>query len=261
MTLHIYNTESRKKERFKPIRHPDVRFYACGPTVYNYAHIGNLSSFLMEDIIIRILRFLGYRVDALMNITDIDDKTIRDSQCAGIPLLEFTKKYTDIFNEDLRKLGIGSFNRQKPISELIPEMIDIIQQLLDKKMAYIADDGSVYFSIKTFKKYGKLAHLDMKGMKSSVRVDNDEYEKDAVADFVLWKAHNVECDGDNCWKADFVAQDEDGEKVTKTLKGRPGWHIECSACNRWGFKDQIDIHMGGCDLIFPHHENEIAQSE
>ena len=149
MTLHIYNTLTRKKEKFKPMHDPDVRFYACGPTVYNYAHIGNLSTNLVSDTVIRIFRFLGYRVDALMNITDIDDKTIRDSQKEGMELLAFTQKYTQLFHEDLEKLGIDQFDREKPISELIDEMVEIIQELLDKRYAYLADDGSIYYSIKS----------------------------------------------------------------------------------------------------------------
>lgn len=156
----------------------------------------------------------------------------------GMDLASFTQKYSKIFDEDLERLGIDQFDRVKPVTELTDVMIELIQDLLDKGYAYLADDGSVYFSIEKFKGYGNLAHLDMKGMKSSVRVDNDEYEKDNVADFALWKAYEPECDGDNKWDAVFTI---DGEE--KEAPGRPGWHIECSACNRWGFNDQIDIHM------------------
>lgn len=253
--LHLYNTLSRSIEPFKPLVEDKVKFYGCGPTVYNYAHIGNLCCYTFEDIVIRSLEFLGYSVDALMNLTDIDDKTIRDSQKEKKTLREFTQLYTDLFFQDLTKLGITSFTRHKPISELVPEMIAMTQKLIDKKHAYVSDDGSVYFDIKSFKNYGNLAHLDMKGMKAGARVKQDEYEKESVSDFALWKWYDA-ADGENFWEADF-----DTKEGKKTLKWRPGWHIECSACNLWGHGEQIDIHMGGVDLIFPHHQNEIAQTE
>jgi len=163
--LHLYNTLSRKLEPFKPLSDEKVKFYLCGPTVYNYAHIGNLCCYTFNDIIIRSLEFLGYSVDALMNLTDIDDKTIRDSQKEKTTLKAFTETYTKLFLEDLAKLNITSFSRKKPISELVPEMIAMTQKLIDTNHAYISDDGSVYFDIKSFKNYGNLAHLDMKGMK------------------------------------------------------------------------------------------------
>jgi len=255
--FHLYNTLSRTIEPFKPLKEDTVKFYVCWPTVYNYAHIGNLCCYTFSDIVIRSMQFLGYSVHPLMNLTDIDDKTIRDSQKEKLSLREFTEMYTRYFFEDLTKLNITSFDRFKPISELIPEMIVIIQKLLDKKHAYISEDGSVYFDIKTSKNYGNLAHLDMKGMKAGAgeRTKSDEYEKENVSDFALWKWYDP-ADGANFWEATF--QTTEGEK---TLKWRPGWHIECSACNMWGHGEQIDIHMGGCDLIFPHHQNEIAQTE
>lgn len=253
--LSLYNTLSRTIEPFKPLQEDKIKFYACGPTVYNYAHIGNLCCFTFEDIIIRSLEFLGYEVDALMNLTDIDDKTIRDSQKEHKTLKAFTEHYTKLFFADLEKLNVVSFKRHKPISELVPEMIGMTQKLIDSKHAYVSDDGSVYFDIKSFKKYGNLAHLDMKGMKAGARVNNDEYDKDNVSDFALWKWYD-DGDGENFWEARFETKDG-----PKTLKGRPGWHIECSACNLWGQGEQIDIHMGGVDLIFPHHQNEIAQTE
>lgn len=253
--LHLYNTLSRSIEPFKPLSEEKIKFYACGPTVYNYAHIGNLCCYIFDDIVIRSLEFLGYNVDALMNLTDIDDKTIRDSQKENKTLKAFTELYTQLFMEDMKKLNITSFHRFKPISELVPEMIGMTQQLLDKKNAYIGDDGSVYFDIKSFKNYGNLAHLDMKGMKAGARVNSDEYDKENVSDFALWKWYD-DADGKNFWEAEF--QTTDGPK---TLKWRPGWHLECSACNLWGHGEQIDIHMGGIDLVFPHHQNEIAQTE
>ncbi len=253
--LHLYNTLSRSMEPFKPLNDDKVKYYACGPTVYNHAQIWNLCCYIFDDIVIRSLEFLGYSVDALMNLTDIDDKTIRDSQKEHKTLREFTQIYTDLFFQDLAKLWIKSFTRHKPISELVPEMIAMTQKLIDKKHAYVSDDGSVYFDIKSFKNYGNLAHLDMKGMKAGARVKQDEYEKESVADFALWKGYD-KADGANYWEAKF--QTQDGEKI---LKGRPGWHIECSACNMWWHGEQIDIHMGWIDLIFPHHQNEIAQTE
>ena len=254
--LQIYNTLSREKELFKPRLQDNVKVYFCWPTPYNYAHIGNLKTYVFEDLVIRSLRFLWYGVVSTMNITDIDDKTIRDSQKAWETLLDFTQKYSKIFFEDIEKLSVISADNIEPISNLIPEMIHIINILLKKWFAYLADDGSIYYSIKKFSSYGKLAHLDFSGMKASVRINNDEYEKENVWDFVLWKAYDKIRDGDNLWDATFSL---DGKE--KHILGRPGWHIECSACNLKFFWPEIDIHMGAVDLIFPHHQNEIAQTE
>ncbi len=256
MSLEIYNTLTLTKERFKPLKQDEVKVYYCGPTPYNYAHIGNLRAYLFEDFVIRTLRFLGYRVKTVMNITDIDDKTIRDSQKSGKSLKEFTEFYANEFLSDLTKLHIHHADTISPISDLIPDMGKMIQWLLDKWYAYLAEDGSIYYSVSKFKKYGQLAHIDTKGMISSVRINNDEYEKDQVADFALWKAYDKETDGENAWEIEINTQ---GEK--KILKWRPGWHIECSACNMKFFGAQIDIHMGGIDNLFPHHQNEVAQTE
>lgn len=256
MSLHLYNTLTRTLERFKPIKQDEVKIYYCWPTPYNYAHIGNLRAYLFEDFVIRSLRFLGYRVRTVMNITDIDDKTIRDSQKSWKTLLEFTEFYRDAFLEDLDKLSIIRADTIAPISTLIEDMGKMIQWLIDKGYAYIADDGSIYYSVSKFKKYGELAHLDMSGMISSVRINNDEYDKDQVADFALWKAYDAESDGPNKWTITVII---DGK--TQILDGRPGWHIECSACNYRFFGEQIDIHMGGIDNLFPHHQNEVAQTE
>ncbi|MCH2189047.1 cysteine--tRNA ligase [Candidatus Gracilibacteria bacterium] len=253
--LQIYNTKTRSKEEFKPRKQEEVKIYYCGPTVYNYAHIGNLRTYVFEDIVVKTLRFLGYPVKTVMNVTDIDDKTIKASVAAGESLDTFTQKYTEIFLSDIERIGIQPADIISPISGVIPEMIRMIQTMLNRKNAYLAEDGSVYFDISSFKNYGKLAHLDMSGMKSSVRIDNDEYEKESASDFALWKGYKPE-DGDNVWEAEFVI---DGEK--KVIKGRPGWHIECSACNMKHFGQQIDIHMGGIDNLFPHHQNEVAQTE
>ncbi|MFK7780609.1 MAG: cysteine--tRNA ligase [Candidatus Gracilibacteria bacterium] len=253
--MELYNTKTRKIEKFKPINDREIKIYYCGPTVYNYAHIGNLRTFVFEDVVVKALKFIGYKVKTTMNITDVDDKTIRNSVAAGIDLKTFTEKYTKIFLSDINKLGIEKADNIAAVTTLIPEMVRMINTMIKRKNAYLSDDGSIYFNIKTSRKYGRLANLDMKGLKEGVRVDNDEYEKDAASDFVLWKAWK-DTDGDNFWEEEFEV---DGKKVT--IKGRPGWHIECSACNMKFFGPQIDIHMGGVDLIFPHHQNEIAQTE
>lgn len=253
--MELFNTKTRKKEEFKPLKQDTIKVYYCGPTVYNHAHIGNLRTYVFCDMVVRSLKFLGNKVESVMNITDVDDKTIRDSQAAGEKLSDFTQKYTDIFLNDIEKLGIIPADKVVPVTTLIPEVVRMIQTMLNRKNAYLAEDGSIYFDVKSYKKYGKFAHLDFSGMKSSVRIDNDEYEKDSAADFVLWKAWK-DTDGENFWNEEFEVN---GEKVV--LKWRPGWHIECSACNIKHHGPQIDIHMGGCDLVFPHHQNEIAQTE
>ncbi len=253
--MQIYNTLTREKERFKPLRQEEVKVYFCGPTPYNTAHIWNLKTYIVEDYIIKTLKFLGYKIKTTMNITDIDDKTIKNSQISGEKLLDFTKKYSDIFLQDLSKLNVAHADNVVPISTLIDEMVLMINGLLKKWYAYVWEDGSIYYEIKKFKKYGNLAHLDFSGMKESVRINNDEYDKENAADFALWKAYK-EDDGQNYWEGEFLVWEE---KIV--LKWRPGWHIECSACNLKYFWAQIDIHMGWVDNIFPHHQNEIAQSE
>lgn len=269
--LKVYNTKTRTKEEFTPLSSRQVKVYYCGPTVYNFAHIGNLRSFVFEDIVVKSLKFLGYDVHTTMNITDVDDKTIRDSQKAGEDLRSFTRKYTKIFLEDIEKLGIEKADNVVPVTTLIPEMVRMINTMLRRGYAYLSDDGSVYYDISAFKKYGQLAHLDMSGMKVGARVNNDEYDKESASDFALWKAWTSE-DGDNFWEEEFEVPnnlpldikgvpEEGGIGQKVIIKGRPGWHIECSACNMKYFGPQIDIHMGGCDLIFPHHQNEIAQTE
>jgi cysteinyl-tRNA synthetase len=256
MSLSLYNTLTRKKEVFKPLRQDEVKVYYCGPTPYNYAHMGNLRAYLFEDFVVRTLRFLGHRVKTVMNITDIDDKTIRDSQKSWKSLREFTEFYSEAFLDDLSKLHIHHADTIAPISGLIPEMTEMIQWLLGKGFAYLAEDKSIYYSVSKFRKYGELAHIDMSGMKSSVRINNDEYDKDNVADFALWKSYDETSDGPNKWNATFTINEQE-----ITLPGRPGWHIECSACNHRYFGEQIDIHMWGIDNLFPHHQNEVAQTE
>lgn len=204
MSLHLFNTLTRQKERFKPLRQEEVKVYYCGPTPYNYAHIGNLRNYLMDDIVVRSIRYLGYRVKTTMNITDIDDKTIRDSQKSGKSLKEFTEYYTREFLADCEKLAIIPADNIKPISELIEDMGEIIDTLIKKGYAYLADDGSIYYSVSKFKTYGNLAHLDTTGMISSVRINNDEYDKEQVADFALWKAYDEANDGPNWWEIEVT---------------------------------------------------------
>lgn len=247
MTLNFFNTLTNKKQEFKEIDKGFVKIYSCGPTVYNYAHIGNWRSFIFADILRRYLKYKGYDVMHVMNLTDVDDKTIRDSQKEGVSLKEFTEKYTKFFFEDMDILNIERVEYYPKATESIQGMIDITKKLLDKGLAYKSDDGSVYFSVTKFKDYGKLSKIKIKGLKAGARVKQDEYEKESVNDFALWKSYE-EGDGDVFWD-------------TELGKGRPGWHIECSAMSTKYLGKSFDIHTGGIDLKFPHHENEIAQSE
>lgn len=234
-------------EEFKSIKPGFVKMYTCGPTVYNYAHIGNFRAYMFEDLLRRTLQFCSYRVLQVMNLTDVDDKTIRDSQKASVSLQEYTEKFKKAFFEDLELLNIEPAEQYPAATDHIPEMIDMIKILLEKGYAYCADDGCIYYSIEKFADYGKLSGVDLQEQRSSVRIKNDEYAKDAVADFALWKAWD-EDDGDVFWNSPWG-------------KGRPGWHIECSAMSMKYLGKTFDIHTGGVDNIFPHHEDEIAQSE
>jgi len=246
MSLSFFNTMNRQKEEFKALS-SKVGLYTCGPTVYNYAHIGNFRAYIFEDLLRRVLKYYDYEVQQVMNLTDVDDKTIRGSQNAGMSLNDFTAKYKKSFFEDLKILRIEPAEHYPAATEHIPEMIDIIKTLMDKGFAYQADDKSIYFSISKFPEYGKLAKIDMENQRSGVRINTDEYEKDSVADFALWKSWN-EADGDVVWDSPWG-------------KGRPGWHIECSAMSMKYLGKTFDIHTGGIDNMFPHHEDEIAQSE
>ncbi len=248
MSLRFFNTLTRKKENFVPINEKKVSIYTCGPTVYNYIHIGNLRTFLFEDILVRYLGYKGYEVHQIMNLTDVDDKTIRNSIQEKVSLNDYTQKFKDAFFEDIQTLNITPAEQYPCATDHIDEMIGIIQRLEEKGMAY-RSEGSIYFSINKFNEYGKLAHLDRENLEAgaSGRVSNDEYEKENIGDFVLWKAHTKE-DGDVYWD-------------TSLGRGRPGWHIECSAMSMKYLGESFDIHTGGVDNIFPHHENEIAQSE
>ena len=247
MALRLFNTLTRKKEDFTPIDEGKVKMYNCGPTVYNYPHIGNYRAYLFADLIKRYLRYKGFEVKQVMNLTDVDDKTIRDSQKQGKSLKEFTDFYIEAFFADLDILGIDKAEIYPKATDHINEMLELIKTLLDKGYAYKGDDNSIYFRISEFKGYGKLAHIDMKGMKSGARVKQDEYEKESASDFALWKAWDAD-DGDVFWESEFG-------------KGRPGWHIECSAMAMKYLGETFDIHTGGTDNMFPHHENELAQSE
>jgi len=246
MALKLYNTLTRKKEVFKPIKKRSVGMYTCGLTVYDYGHIGNYRAFVVSDILRRYLEYLGYEVRKVMNITDVDDKTIRGSIRENKNLKEFTKKFEKAFFEDESCLNIKKADRYPKATDHINEMIELISKLLEKGYAYKTGDG-IYFNIKKFKDYGKLSHLKIQKLKEGARIDADEYEKENAKDFALWKFYDNE-DGDVFWK-------------TKLGKGRPGWHIECSVMSSKYLGQPFDIHTGGVDLIFPHHENEIAQSE
>ena len=246
--LKLYNTLTRKKENFVPIKKGQVGIYSCGPTIYNFVHVGNLRAYVFADILRRTFEFNGYKVKQVMNLTDVDDKTIRGSREAGESLRKFTDKYEKSFLENLDDMNIEKPEVMPRATDNIKEMVSIVKNLLKKKIAYKTEDG-VYFSIKKFKNYGKLSGIDIDELKkgASKRMLKDEYEKEDVNDFALWKFYDKE-DGDVFWE-------------TELGKGRPGWHIECSAMSTRYLGKQFDIHMGGVDLIFPHHENEIAQSE
>jgi cysteinyl-tRNA synthetase len=249
MALELYNSLSREKEIFIPLDSNRVGLYTCGPTVYNYPHIGNYRAYLFGDILKRVLLKNGYHVHHIMNITDIDDKTIRDSIAQNKSLKEFTEYYTEEFYKDRDMLNIIPADIYTKATDYIAEMVAIIETLLEKGFAYRADDGSVYFDIKKDVEYGKLSHLNLDELKNNAqgRIKKDEYEKENPQDFALWKAWD-ETDGDVFWE-------------TSLGKGRPGWHIECSAMSMKNLGEQFDIHTGGRDNMFPHHENEIAQSE
>lgn len=244
MPLRLYNTLSGKVEEFQPLADNEVRMYACGPTVYDYGHIGNFRTFIAVDILRRFLRQSGYKIHHVMNITDVDDKIIRNSVQAGVPLKQFTAKYEKAFLEDAAALNIEQPELVRA-TDHIPEMAEFIAKLADKGFAYRTEDGSYYFRIAKFPAYGKLSKKDFAGMEDGARVDVDEYEKDNARDFALWKAPKP---GETSWES-------------KIGPGRPGWHIECSVMSMAKLGESFDLHAGGEDLIFPHHENEIAQSE
>jgi cysteinyl-tRNA synthetase len=244
MALRFYNTLSNAVEDFRSILPGEIRMYACGPTVYDYGHIGNFRTFIAVDILRRYLRQSGYKLRHVMNITDVDDKIIRNSAQAGLSVKQYTAKYEKAFLEDMDSLRIEVPDLVRA-TDHIAEMADFIRRLQERGFAYRADDGSYYFRIAKFPQYGKLSKKDFAGMEDGARVDVDEYDKDSARDFALWKAPKH---GEAFWE-------------TSIGRGRPGWHIECSVMSMEELGETFDLHAGGEDLIFPHHENEIAQSE
>jgi cysteinyl-tRNA synthetase len=244
MALRLYNTMSSEIEEFRPLSDHEVRMYACGPTVYDYGHIGNFRTFVAVDLLRRVLVQSGYQVRHVMNITDVDDKIIRNAKRDGLSVQAYTAKYEKTFLEDAAMIKIEQPKLVRA-TEHIPEMANFVAKLVEKGIAYRADDGSYYFRIAKFPAYGKLSKKDFSGMLDGARVDVDEYDKDSARDFALWKAPKP---GEASWD-------------TPIGPGRPGWHLECSVMSMEELGESFDLHAGGEDLLFPHHENEIAQSE
>ena len=242
--IKFYNTLSGKLEPFEPLNLGKVKLYTCGPTVYDYAHIGNFRAYIFEDLLKRFLVFMGYEVTHVMNITDVDDKTIKGSQAEGVKLNDYTKKFTKAFFEDIEILNLAKANYYPRATEHIPDMAKMIKGLLEKGFAY-RQNGSIYFRIAKFPNYGCLSKMNLEQLKAGQRTEADEYEKESAQDFALWKNKK---EGEPFWETEIGA-------------GRPGWHIECSVMSSKYLGQTFDIHCGGVDNIFPHHENEIAQSE
>lgn len=247
--MRLFDTLSREIRELKPRDGETYRFYCCGPTVYGPAHIGNFRTFVLQDVFRRTIEISGLKTFHVRNLTDVDDKTIRDSQAASKSLTEFTNHWTDKFHEDCDSLNILPPHKEPSAVGHIPQQIAMIEELVEKGHAYRSDDGSVYYRVSSFPTYGRLSRLDQRELRTgaSGAVSDDEYEKDSVADFALWKARRKE-DGENYWESPWG-------------QGRPGWHLECSAMCREYLGESFDLHSGGVDLVFPHHENEIAQSE
>jgi len=244
MPLRLYNTMSSRIEEFHPLRDNEVRMYACGPTVYDYGHIGNFRTFVAVDLLRRFLRQSGYKIRHVMNITDVDDKIIRNAARDGVSVQQYTARYLKAFLEDSALIGIEQPTLVRA-TEHIPEMAAFVAKLVEKQVAYRTDDGSYYFRIAKFPAYGRLSKKDFQGMLDGARVDLDEYDKDSARDFALWKSPKP---GEASWD-------------TVIGPGRPGWHLECSVMSMQELGESFDLHAGGEDLVFPHHENEIAQSE
>ncbi len=245
--IHFFNTLSRQKERFVPLEKGKVKMYTCGPTVYDVAHIGNFRAFIFEDLLKRWLEYRGFKVTQIMNLTDVDDRTIKAARNQRVPLKEVTERYIKAFFDDIETLNIEKATVYPRATEHVSEMVALIRKLIDKGYAYRGEDGSIYYDISKFKDYGKLAKIKVADLKPGARVKVDEYAKEEAQDFALWKAWD-ESDGDVYWD-------------TELGRGRPGWHIECSAMSIKYLGETLDIHCGGVDNLFPHHENEIAQSE
>ncbi|HEV2419701.1 MAG TPA: cysteine--tRNA ligase [Terriglobia bacterium] len=244
MSLRLHNTLSGKIEPFQPLLGGEVRMYTCGPTVYDFAHIGNYRTFVFQDILRRYLKYSGFRVKHVVNLTDVDDKTIRKSKDAGLSLREYTQEFINAFLVDRDLLNLDPPEIMVRATDCIEDMVKLVEMLQQKGLTY-SSDGSVYFRVAGFKDYGKLSKINLAGNRAGARVDSDEYDKDDARDFVLWKAAKP---GEPSWETPFGI-------------GRPGWHLECSAMAMKYLGETFDIHSGGADLIFPHHENEIAQSE
>ena len=245
MSLQLFNTLSGKLEEFQPAEKNEVRMYSCGPTVYDYGHIGNFRTFVFVDVLRRFLRQSGYQLKHVMNITDVDDKIIHNAAAQHLSVTDYGRRFEDAFLEDMKTLNLEQPEQLPRATEHIEEMAKYIARLVKAGFAYRTEDGSYYFRIATFPAYGKLSKKDLAGMTDGARVDLDEYEKDNARDFALWKAPR---DGEASWESSIGP-------------GRPGWHIECSVMSMRYLGDSFDMHLGGEDLIFPHHENEIAQSE
>jgi len=249
MTLNVYNTQTRSVGPFEPLEDAKVRVYACGPTIYDHAHIGNFRTFLFFDTVHRYLEASGYDVRFVMNLTDVDDKTIAGAVDAGLSVADFTRPYGEFFFQDSATLGMRPADAYPRATEYIDKMVDFIARLMESGHAYKAEDGAVYFSVASFERYGRLKGIDTSELKSGARVAQDEYEKEDARDFALWKA--------------ATDKDEQAKAAWDSPwgRGRPGWHLECSVMSLTELGDTLDMHLGGEDLIFPHHENEIAQSE
>ena len=245
--MKVFNSLTRRNEELKPIEGNTIRLYTCGPTVYNFAHIGNFRAYVFEDILRRAIQFNGMKIRQVMNLTDVDDKTIRGANAAGVKLADFTQTYKDAFFADLKQLNIQPAEVYPAATDHIPEMIALVQRLMDRGVAYRSEDGSVYFKVREFPGYGRLAHIDFDSQRTGLRCAADEYDKENVGDFALWKAWE-ESDGPVGWDSPWG-------------RGRPGWHIECSAMSMKYLGETFDLHTGGIDNLFPHHENEIAQAE
>jgi cysteinyl-tRNA synthetase len=248
MTLHLHNTLTGRKEEFRPIEPGVARMYTCGPTVWDYSHVGNFRTYLFYDLLRRHLQVSGYRVQHVMNVTDVDDRIIEQAAGAGVSIAEFTRRYEEAFVEDLHALRAQDAERYPRATGHVEEMVALIERLMEGGHAYEAD-GDVYFRISSFPSYGALSQLDRAGLRPGARVVTDKYEKESATDFALWKRAKPEDERVGAaWEAPFG-------------RGRPGWHIECSAMAMNYLGETLDIHAGGIDLLFPHHENEIAQSE
>lgn len=242
--ISLYNTLSGKTEPFVPQKAGEVRMYTCGPTVYDFAHIGNFRTFVFQDILRRFLKHCGFKLKHVMNLTDVDDRIIAAAAAAGVGIREYTEKYAQAFFDDCQTLSIEAPEHWVRATDHVEDMVKLIERLRKKSFTY-SGDGSIYYRIAKFPDYGKLSKIDLTGIQAGARVDNDRYEKESARDFALWKAPKP---GEHFWK-------------TEIGDGRPGWHIECSAMAMKYLGDTLDIHAGGVDLAFPHHENEIAQSE